>query len=68
MFIIVSEYEVKHLIRHRGIHQPPKLQEKHLSKEAGTIDWVRLFEYNTGLSTPLRLGAYDRGNQLIPVE
>lgn len=34
-------------------HQPP-IQEKHLSKEAGTIDWVRLFEYNTGLSTPLR--------------
>eukprot|EP00434_Breviolum_minutum_P035764 symbB.v1.2.031668.t1/scaffold3700.1/size51726/7 len=29
------------------------LEEKHLSKEAGTIDWVRLFEYNTGLSTPL---------------
>ena len=58
MFIIV-QCGLKHLIRHRGTQQPMH-QEKHLSKEAGTIDWVRLFEYNTGLSTPLRLGAYDR--------
>ncbi|OLQ08207.1 hypothetical protein AK812_SmicGene8299 [Symbiodinium microadriaticum] len=27
--------------------------EKHLSREAGTIDWVRLWEYNTGLEVPL---------------
>mmetsp|Transcript_28694 Transcript_28694/g.67458 ORF Transcript_28694/g.67458 Transcript_28694/m.67458 type:complete len:235 (-) Transcript_28694:127-831(-) len=29
------------------------LEEKHLSREAGTIDWVRLWEYNTGLEVPL---------------
>ncbi|CAK8987659.1 unnamed protein product [Durusdinium trenchii] len=29
------------------------LEEKHLSPEAGTIEWVHVFDYNTGLSTPL---------------
>lgn len=29
------------------------LEEKHLSKDAGTIDWVRLWEMNTGLELPL---------------
>mmetsp|Transcript_1992 Transcript_1992/g.3729 ORF Transcript_1992/g.3729 Transcript_1992/m.3729 type:complete len:236 (+) Transcript_1992:55-762(+) len=30
------------------------LEEKHLSREAGTIDWVRLWEFNTGLDLPLQ--------------
>eukprot|EP00930_Biecheleria_cincta_P071003 TRINITY_DN58561_c0_g1_i1.p1 TRINITY_DN58561_c0_g1~~TRINITY_DN58561_c0_g1_i1.p1 ORF type:complete len:236 (-),score=36.75 TRINITY_DN58561_c0_g1_i1:53-760(-) len=30
------------------------LEEKHLSREAGTLDWVRLWEFNTGLETPLK--------------
>eukprot|EP00931_Biecheleriopsis_adriatica_P074495 TRINITY_DN48536_c0_g1_i1.p1 TRINITY_DN48536_c0_g1~~TRINITY_DN48536_c0_g1_i1.p1 ORF type:complete len:235 (-),score=45.51 TRINITY_DN48536_c0_g1_i1:93-797(-) len=27
------------------------LEEKHLSREAGTVDWVRLWEFNTGLES-----------------
>merc|ERR1712194_405539 len=30
------------------------LEEKHLSRDAGTIDWVRLWEMNTGLEAPLK--------------
>lgn len=30
------------------------LEEKHLSPESGTIEWVRLFQVNTGLEPPLQ--------------
>mmetsp|Transcript_125101 Transcript_125101/g.348110 ORF Transcript_125101/g.348110 Transcript_125101/m.348110 type:complete len:235 (-) Transcript_125101:72-776(-) len=30
------------------------LEEKHLSPEAGTLNWVRLWDMNTGLESPLK--------------
>mmetsp|Transcript_103246 Transcript_103246/g.321746 ORF Transcript_103246/g.321746 Transcript_103246/m.321746 type:complete len:235 (+) Transcript_103246:407-1111(+) len=30
------------------------LEEKHLSREAGTVEWVRFWEMNTGIEKPLK--------------
>eukprot|EP00439_Symbiodinium_sp_Y106_P001213 s1860_g1.t1 len=42
------------------------LEEKHLSREAGTIDWVRLWEYNTGLEVPLSYRVLWTGENTAP--